>query len=44
MFATTSQTGVTSKVTSEVVAAQSPSAAIVYRIVTVVSVLISVGV
>ena len=44
LLATTSQTGVTSKVTSEVVAAQSPSAAIVYRIVTVVSVLISAGV
>ena len=41
LFATTSQTGVTSKVTSSVVAAQSPSAAIVYRITIVVSVLIS---
>ena len=44
LSATTSQTGVTVKVTSSNVAAQEPSAAIVYLIVTVVSVLISSGV
>ena len=44
LFAVIPQTGVTVKVTSSLVATQSPSAAIVYRIVTVVSVLISAGV
>ena len=44
LFATISQTGVTVKVTSSLVAAQSPSAAMVYRMVTSVSVLISAGV
>ena len=44
LSATTSQTGVTVKVTSSVVAAQDPSAAIVYLIVTSVFTLISSGV
>jgi cold shock CspA family protein len=44
LSATTSQTGVTVKVTSSVVATQAPSAAIVYRILTVVFVLILAGV
>jgi hypothetical protein len=44
LFATTSQTGVTVKVTSAVVAGQSPSAAIVYLIVTVVFVWMFAGV
>ena len=44
LSATTSQTGVTVNVTSSEVAAQSPSAAIVYLIVTSVSVLTSAGV
>ena len=44
LSATTLQTGVTVKVTSLVVAAQDPSAAIVYLIVTCVFVLISAGV
>ena len=40
----TAQTGVTVNVTSSVVATQAPSAAIVYRILTVVFVLILAGV
>jgi hypothetical protein len=44
LFATTSQTGVTVKVTSAFVAGQSPSAAIIYLIVTVVFVLMFAGV
>ena len=44
LSATTSQTGVTVNVTSSVVASQEPSAAIVYRILTVVFVLILAGV
>ena len=44
LSATTSQTGVTVNVTSSVVAGQEPSAAIVYRILTVVFVLILAGV